>query len=516
MRALGLVIALSLLLVGTATAETIVGKNPRGERIVGTRGPDVIRGGPGPDHIFGLAGDDFVSGGGGNNVVVAGPGNDRISVEYGGRDRVRCGPGIDVVTADAVDRIESGCELVSRRISRDLSKDAGAQHESEVEPDSFTVGHTTVATFQVGRHVDGGAAAIGFAVSSDDGRTWRNGILPGLTQAGSPPGSAARASDPAVGYDALHGVWLITTLELDGQTTRLTISRSTDGFTWSKPIVAAEASSSAEITFDKEWIACDNGVSSPFAGRCYLVYSDVLHGDVIASRWSSDGGLTWSGQVQVSSTDGVGVIPVVRPSGDLVLVYLAHDSRIESAVSTDGGVSFSAPIVVSPVSIHREQGLRFSPLPSVDVDASGRVWATWHDCRFSPVCASNSVVVTTSEDGRVWSAPAAATAGRDAVQPAIGIDPASGRAAIVFYAIRATGIDCELVVQRPGGTGWGAPRRLSARTMAVTWLPSTASGRMLGDYISLTWSGSRPLVVWALASPPVGSTLRQAIYATRG
>ena len=498
MRMLGLAIALSLLLVGTATAKTIVGKNPKGERIVGTRGPDVIRGGPGPDQILGLAG------------------NDRISAEYGGRDRVKCGAGLDVVTADAVDAVASDCELVSRRISRDLTRAPGAQHESEVEPDSFTVGHTTVATFQVGRFADGGAAAIGFAVSSDDGRTWHNGILPGLTQTGSPPGSAPRASDPAVGYDALHGVWLIATLALDGQTTRLTMSRSTDGLHWSTPIVAAEASSSANITFDKEWIACDNGSTSPFAGRCYLVYSDVLHGDVIAAKWSSDGGLTWSGQVQISSTDGVGVIPVVRPSGDLVLVYLAHESRIESAVSTDGAVSFSVPIVVSSVSVHPERGLRFSPLPSADVDASGRVWATWHDCRFSPVCAANSVVVTTSQDGRTWSAPTAATSGRDAVQPSLGIDPASGRAAIAYYAIRATGIDCELVVQRPGGSGWSAPRRISAQRMAVAWLPSTASGRMLGDYISLTWSGSRPLVAWALASPPVGSALRQAIYATRG
>jgi hypothetical protein len=38
---------------------------------------------------------------------------------------------------------------------------------------------------------------------------------------------------------------------------------------------------------------------------------------------------------------------------------------------------------------------------------------------------------------------------------------------------------------------------------------------MLADYVSLHWTSGRPLVVWALASPPVGSSLRQAIYATR-
>ena len=52
--------------------------------------------------------------------------------------------------------------------------------------------------------------------------------------------------------------------------------------------------------------------------------------------------------------------------------------------------------------------------------------------------------------------------------------------------------------------------------MRVTWLPNTDSGRMLADYVSVHWSGSRPLVVWALASPPAGANLHQAIYATRG
>jgi hypothetical protein len=38
---------------------------------------------------------------------------------------------------------------------------------------------------------------------------------------------------------------------------------------------------------------------------------------------------------------------------------------------------------------------------------------------------------------------------------------------------------------------------------------------MLADYISVHYAGSRPLVVWALASEPVRASFRQAIYATR-
>lgn len=521
MRALGLLAFVALALASTAAARTIVG-SARGERIVGTPGADSLSGGAGNDVILGRRGNDFLSGGPGRDVLDGGPGDDRISAEYDTRDRVTCGPGFDTVTADPVDVVSPTCELVSRRISRDTLRAAGGQHESEVEPSSFTFGRTTVATFQVGRHFEGAADAIGYAVSSDDGRTWRNGLVPALTAANAPPGASERASDPSVAYDAVHRVWLITTLAVSRGDTRLTVSRSPNGSSWSAPVVAAEAAPAGgstgeeDIAFDKEWIACDDHSSSPFAGRCYLVYSDVAHGDVVAVRTSADGGLTWSAQVQVSQTDGVGAFPVVQPSGRLVLVYLAQSRRIDSAVSADGGATFAAPVTVAPVSVHAENGLRFFPLPSADADSSGRVWATWQDCRFSAGCTSNSAVVATSSDGVTWSAPGAVTSGRDAVLPAVGIDPATGRAAVAYYVVRPNGIDFELEVSRPGGSGWRLPQRLTTRTMRVGWLPRTSSGRMLADYVSVRWASGRPLVVWALASPPVGSSLRQAIYATRG
>jgi hypothetical protein len=81
---------------------------------------------------------------------------------------------------------------------------------------------------------------------------------------------------------------------------------------------------------------------------------------------------------------------------------------------------------------------------------------------------------------------------------------------------RPAGIDVELV-ESPGSPGtWSAPRRLSAQSMPLAWMPNTSSGRMLGDYISVDYSGGRPLVVWVLATPPVGGQFRQAVYATRG
>ncbi len=506
-----------LVVVAAAPAARVAGTDGP-DRLVGTSRADTIAGLAGGDRLASGAGADFLHGGPGRDTLDAGRGADRIAASYdGGRDAVRCGPGADIVNADLVDSVAADCELVSRRLSRDPYTTADAQHETQVEPDSLTIGRTTVAAFQVGRRHDGAATSVGFAVSRDDGRTWNSGLLPGLTQASVPAGPSARATDPVVAYDATARVWLISTLALDGQTSRLPVSRSVDGLRWSAPIDAATGVSANGVAFDKNWLACDNRPASPFRGSCYLAYTDVLRNDRLAVLTSRDGGLTWSQPAGVPLTDAVGVFPVIRPDGDLVLTFLWNGRRIGSAVSTDGGATFGEPVIVAEVQARRARGLRFFPLPSADVDPTGRVWATWHDCRFSRGCTSNSVVVATSADGRTWTQPARITTGRNAMLPAVGIHPTNGRAAFLYHVVRSGNlVDVELVEVGPGRRSLAPPRRLSAQTMRPTWMPTTVSGRMLADYLSVHYAGARPLAVWVLASEPVGSSLRQAVYATRG
>src|SRR5690348_15426266 len=78
---------------------------------------------------------------------------------------------------------------------------AATNHHANVEPDSFSNGATIVAAFQVGRIYDGGACAIGFSTSTNNGSTWTSGLLPGLTKY-TGGGSFDRATDAAVAYDA--------------------------------------------------------------------------------------------------------------------------------------------------------------------------------------------------------------------------------------------------------------------------------------------------------------------------
>jgi len=519
MRVFILVLTGLLLSAAVAGARAIVG-TPGNDRLVGTQRADTIEGLAGNDRILGAAGDDLLVGGPGRDSVDAGKGNDRVSIEYdGARDSARCGAGVDVVNADLLDTVARDCELVGRRLSRDPYTNPDSQHESEVEPDSFTFGNTTVATFQVGRRFNGGASNIGYAVTNDSGRTWTNGLLPGLTVHSRPAGVNAFASDPAVAYDVANRVWLISTLAIDGQTTRLTINRSGDGATWESALVAAEESVQQDIAFDKNWITCDNTPTSPYYGRCYLTYTHSSDEDMLAVSFTTDGGLTWSPPTDVGARPAVGVFPVVRPTGELVAVYLweTQESAIAASRSTDGGASFDPPVRIADVGAFScgIRGFRVFPLPSADVDPAGRVWAAWHDCR-GPRAPANDVFVATSADGSSWSAPAAVTSRRNAVLPALGIDRVSGRVAIAFQRVRAVGVDVELVESLGDRTRWGAPRRLSARSMKLSWMPNTTSGRMLGDYISVDYAAGRPLAVWVLASEPVGASLRQAVYATRG
>src|SRR6266568_7179364 len=126
------------------------------------------------------------------------------------------------------------------KLSTDTFTNSTSQHATEVEPDSFSFGSTIVAGFQVGRIKTGGSTDIGFAISTDAGATWKNGVLPGLTtfQGG---GANAAVSDPAVIYDAAHAIWIISSLTISSSgATQVVVSRSSDGMNWGLPVLISQ------------------------------------------------------------------------------------------------------------------------------------------------------------------------------------------------------------------------------------------------------------------------------------
>jgi hypothetical protein len=531
-----LLVSLASLVIASAASGATIRGSSRPDRLTGGPGADILYGYGGKDQIDGRGNNDLLSGGTGHDVLSGGPGNDRLAAADGTKDLVRCGPGHDIVTADSED-VLSNCEVVTRRLSHDPDRRAGAQHQTEVEPDSFAHGKTIVAAFQVGRYAGSGAANIGYATSRNGGATWRNGLLPRLSIYSFPSGTLDRVSDPVVAYDRIHRTWLIGAVGLAGDATVLTVSRSRDGVNWSAPITAAHP---FEGDYDKEWLTCDNWAGSRFRGRCYLSYMDFASQGVMTRR-SVDGGRTWSApagwQLLPSEKDiANGVQPVVRPNGTLVIPFAifegsSSDQNEMAAIrSLDGGATFLTALPIATLEAVDVSGLRVPPLPSVAIDASGTIYLAWTDCRYAVECETNGIVVSTSRDGVTWSTPARVpTGGRGSnVNHFLPGLAAAGsgehaRLALAYYsAPRPTGcnytcealIDAWLSVSEDGGRTWGAPQRLNTELVHSSWLAETGIGRMLGDYISTSWVGDTPIPVFPLASAPVSGSLREEIFAT--
>src|SRR5207244_1875246 len=121
---------------------------------------------------------------------------------------------------------------------------------------------------------------------------------------------------------------------------------------------------------------------------------------------STDGGLTWSPAVPTADGfAGIAGQPVVQPNGTVVVpIGNANETALYAFRSTNGGGSWSAAVPIARISSHRVAGnLRVAPDPSAEVDADGKVYVVWQDCRFSRGCKANDLLLSTSTDGLTWS-----------------------------------------------------------------------------------------------------------------
>lgn len=537
MHRFAVAVVAAAILAGLASAATVTG-TPGADVLKGTVRADVLDGRGGKDTISGLTGADVLIGGPGRDTIDGGKGDDRIPA-HGDltRDRIVCGAGRDIVTADPADVVATGCEVVSRQLGVDRTTNPIGQHGTQVEPDTFAFGSTVVSVFQVGRVFEGGAVGIGWATSRDAGATWKSGLLPGVTDSSPRPGAADRASDPVVVFDAVHRTWLAVTLGISASESsyHFYVNRSPDGVTWSAPVTAVTRPTG---DLDKQWVTCDNGATSPFRGRCYISYFHVSTGE-IRTTFSDDGGLTWSvpapsSPVPPQAFDFNGAQPLVLPDGTFVVVYTAFAdarfgarSEIQATRSTDGGLTFSGPARVSFLSTTSIPAMRTFALASAEVDAAGRMYATWEGCPGGGSCSASRIVMSTSLDGVTWTPSQAVTAGSPAVDhflPGLGASPTTaGRLALVYHSIpddcandsACAGIDVFHTTSRDGGRTWSRQQRLTAEPIALDWIARTRLGLMLADYVSTSFVGGRPVSVFVIAAERVNGRFRQATFAYR-
>jgi hypothetical protein len=392
--------------------------------------------------------------------------------------------------------------IIATPISNDPYIDGGTghQHKTQVEPDSFAFGNTMVAVTQSGRWFGGGGASnIMFSSSQNGGRTWTTGGLPGTTVNADPPGPWPRISDPSVAYDPQDGVWLALGLGIDSGGTGhiLLVNRSTDGgATWSNPVVAGTSGGSF---WDKTWIGCDTWAQSPYYGNCYIEYDDNGAGNSIRMVTSTDGGLTWGPIRTPGGASGLGGQPVSLPNGTVLVPYTANYSGIYVARSLDGGATWLPATFAKAQNSTGDRSMRDPPMPSVEVDSSGRAYVAWSDCAFQSGCSVNNIVMTTSTDGTTWTPLVRIptdplNSGVDQWNPGLAVDRNTGggsaHLALTYYYFPPGSNDlyAGFSSSLDGGATWTPGRRIGG-PMQQEWTAFTNQGYMVGDYISTSFTG---------------------------
>jgi len=414
------------------------------------------------------------------------------------------------------------------KISTDKFTNSDSVHKTEVEPDSFAWGDTIVTAFHVARRpgsIGWGSADVGWATSTDGGKTWAYGYLPYLT-VNYKNGPYYGAADPSVAYDAKHGVWLISTLPLIDPIGDVAVSRSTDGIHWGKPV----AIDTTHLD-DKNWTVCDNNAGSQYYGNCYTEWDQAYGSTDVLMSVSKDGGKTWGpGKPSADEASGLGGQPLVQPNGNVVVPFLG--GGIDTFSSKNGGKTWSQTRVISNIDIHTEAGNMRNGfgMPSAEIDAAGKIYVVWPDCRFRTACNANDIVMSTSTDGIKWTKPAripidGKKSTVDHFLPGIGVDPATSgdnaNLTVMYYyfPVSNCGGSCQLDVgfvnSQDGGKTWTQGQQL-AGPMKLTWLPLSDNGYMVADYVSVSYTNGKPFGVFAVATTPSKSgELHEAMYTTK-
>ena len=151
------------LLVGVAAGEA--------DRIFGRGGNETLSSG---------AGADFLTGGVGRDGLNGGAGQDRVAAEYDDSiDRICCGSGADVVTADRDDVVAADRELVSRRLSNRRGECTSPGRECSGGSDDYAASSQAVVGAVEFLRARGGKEIV--LIGASVGAAWRGLVVTGLS-----------------------------------------------------------------------------------------------------------------------------------------------------------------------------------------------------------------------------------------------------------------------------------------------------------------------------------------------
>lgn len=410
------------------------------------------------------------------------------------------------------------------RVSHDLlAPDGGsaAQPETETEPffaiDPEKPKHL-LAVYQEDRFEDGGCRALTSAVSFNGGATWQETLLPNLTVADGGP--YQRISDPWVAFGSGGRAYFVAiALNETSPEHGVYLSASDDGgLTWGDP-VAVHSDTSAQTFDDKEAVVVDTRDDSPYKGRVYVgwdtIVANTTQSELIA--YSDDGGHSFQPPATLTNQGAnLGIIPLVGPGGIVHAIWLNYSFSVEGTVfvtlqashSTDGGQTWSAPVVISEVRALGVSGSRTAAgIPMAAIDGrTGTVYVVWQDVRFTPL-ADQIILSRSTDGGQTWSLPVRVSDGPGnaaSFTPAVAVTP-EGWVGVSYYSLRnnpaRVQVDEYLAVSKNSGQTFAKSVRLTATSWDLRFA-ATSEGFFLGDYQGLATSSRTFYPLWTATYSP--------------
>ena len=408
-----------------------------------------------------------------------------------------------------------------------------------------------VIGFQVGRVDAGGDATNGYATTFDGGRTWTNGVIPGLTRGHG--GTFDRASDAVVAFGDRNQVYYSSLVFNDttGAALQSAIVNSTSldgGRTWG-PVDVVQDDPGGGLN-DKNWVVVDNGTEGGHHhGRVYVAW-DRVAGVIV--KYSDDQGRTWVPASPVYAPNGyagqgISAYPVVKPNGDLFLAFMADVappaltlapgdelgeavaglSKVSSATFVGAGsVPTGVPLppaVIASVRTYSGNPVRHQragTLLSADVDpTTGRVYVVWEDSTFR-TDAANDAELAWSDNGFQWSAPVRVNPGRtdddlDHYNPSVAVHQ-DGTVDVIWRQRQETSsndvtsysldVDTYLARSHDHGQHFGAPLKVDLSPSDTRFGAFSRAGLFQGDYDQVATAGDLTYVVRSESYAPDSRT----------
>ena len=290
-----------------------------------------------------------------------------------------------------------------------------------------------------------GEASSGTYFSNNGGQTWccastdpahPGTLIPGINRLTG--GQYDAGGDPSVTFDSQGNVFYAG-LGFDRIAAPNTVAVNKGTFdnagklTWGPPTFINPTTAPSTLN-DKEWIAADANLASPFKDRVYVSWTRFVfnahNGNYVQSPiffvYSTDGGQTFSAPKIIGGNVlyDQGSRPIVGADGTVYVIFygstrLASLASTYIVKSTDGGVTFGQPVKIADIQTViplANTAFRNDSYPAGAVAPNGDLYVGWTTLlkdsngdlcptRTNTGCHMTTVYSKSTDGGSTWTTP---------------------------------------------------------------------------------------------------------------